>query len=1133
MVLCPIIPSVHAVSIDDDIIRDQFGKPIEAMNNSGTSPYTSVAYRSQGFGEIRIAFSSYNNDTGEEVFVASWDGSIVGGFEQGTQTNTVAFSPNGTYLAFGGNGQNFTIFNVITSLKQYEYPNPPGLGAPVTSLAFSPNGKYLAVGLASPPSGMAVQVFSTSDWSLLRTYSDSNAVVNSLDFSRNNTYLAIGLNQNTGTEVRVLYVDQSPMPVNSSFEYGSTVRSVAFTRSDKDQLYISGWKNNQEAKLLNVSYANAQEIRNYNATGNNAYSISPSPDETKFALGCNDNKIHIFNTTTGKNFANFTAHTGIVNSVAWAQNGLSIASVGADGVLLIWMDSVPPVVTKVDVSPTPPINATKRNVTVTVDFNESMALWLPPYVAIGMPPNYNLTIINGSWLTPKRWHGNGTVPLGSSDGQNRVMVDDVRDITGNVMWPGHLSSEFYVDTIAPRSNASKLPQYMNKTKLNITAYANDSTMGVKEVELWFKNSSSAWTLSSIDTSPQWEFEFNATGDDVYAFETRARDFANNTEPFPVQNDTWTIVDTTSPISNVRPIAKVIDHWDVIVNADASDKNGIKEVELWYSKDGGAWTKYATDTSSPWQWDFNASGTGQGTYELASRAKDQAGNFEAFPTQNDTWVKIDFGLPETSIATLPLYSTNRKVGLDIGVQKDAGGIAYFEMWANDGSGWQKDGTTTSSAYTFNASKDGIFEFYSIGISMMNAKEVPPSKNDTFTTIDTVAPTVTMTSPKDGAIDVMLDSNITIAFSESMNTGSVSLTFENAKKPIQKSITWSADKVMTIDPNGDLQIGTLHYINITTGKDLAGNSMKNPYRFSFTTAEPPTITNTMPKNNSIDIPKNQSIMITFSREMNKVATESAISTSPSILGIFAWDASGRTVTWDPNVDLQADTKYSITIDVKARSKAGLYLQIPYIFSYTTAQIHDITPPYIVSTNPTNNQKEVDVNTKIAIVFNEAMNKTATENAISISPGSIVKKSWSNDSRVLSLTVSMEEGKSYTVTISSGAKDLAGNSLLYPYKFSFSTKNSPIITGNLTLGLIVFVVIVAIILLLVLIRMKKKGQPITKPELKLTTEVPEKIEEMKREPEITKKKPITKREEAMENIRKRRDRAKINKREDERGL
>jgi WD40 repeat protein len=725
------------------------------------------------------------------------------------------------------------------------------------------------------------------------------------------------------------------MPVNSSFEYGFTVRSVAFSMIDKNQLYISGWKNNQEAKLLDITNVNAQEIRNFNATGNNAYSISPSPDETKFALGCNDNKVHIFNITTGKNFANFTYHSSVVNSVAWDPSGLSIASAGADGDLLLWRDSVAPVVTKVDLSPTPPINATKRNVTVTIEFNESLEISSPPTISMGLPPNYDNVTFTGTWLSRKQWHGTATVPIDVAEGQNRVKVDDVRDLSGNVLWPGHLSSKFYVDTIAPQSNASKLPQYMNKTKFNITANANDSTMGVKEVELWYRNSSGAWTLSSIDTSPQWEFEFNATGDDVYAFETRAMDFANNTEPFPTQNDTWTIVDTIPPISSVRPIAKTVNQWNVTVEANATDKNEVKLVELWYRKDGGAWKMYADDYQSPFSWDFNVSGTGVGTYELASIAVDGALNREPLPAQNDTWVRFDLGLPETKVSSLPLYSIQRKFQLDIGVQKVADGIDHFEMWANDGSGWKRDGNTTQKSYLFNASKDGLFQFYSIGIAKGGSKEVPPLKNDTFTIIDTVAPTATMTSPKDGDKEVALDSNVTITFSERMNIGSVSLTFEDAKSAVQKSVSWSGNRVLKLVPKAGLLNGTKYYVNLTDGKDPAGNKLIG-YAWSFTTIGVdtllPFVVSTYPGNGSIVAPGITYLSITFSETMAQT-TESAVSmNNGATLTNPAWSVATLNFTLG---GLASGRTYIVTVDAsKAKDLGGNSLKGgDYAFTFTT--------------------------------------------------------------------------------------------------------------------------------------------------------------------------------------------------------
>jgi len=81
-----------------------------------------------------------------------------------------------------------------------------------------------------------------------------------------------------------------------------------------------------------------------------------------------------------------------------------------------------------------------------------------------------------------------------------------------------------------------------------------------------------------------------------------------------------------PVSSVMPIPP---YWQrtspVVITSTASDSDGVVvRVDLWYRFDGGSgwtsWAKFASDTSSPWQW-FMSFPDGEGRYEFCSLAFD--------------------------------------------------------------------------------------------------------------------------------------------------------------------------------------------------------------------------------------------------------------------------------------------------------------------------------------------------------------------------------------------------------------------------------------------------------------------------------------------------------------------------------
>jgi hypothetical protein len=111
-------------------------------------------------------------------------------------------------------------------------------------------------------------------------------------------------------------------------------------------------------------------------------------------------------------------------------------------------------------------------------------------------------------------------------------------------------------------------------------------------------------------------------------------------------------------------------------------------------------------------------------------------------------------------------------------------------------------------------------------------------------------------------------------------------------------------------------------------------------------------------------------------------------------------------------------------------------------------DTTPPTIVSINPPNGAKGVNDEASIVITFSEKMNQAATQAAYQSADlsSSDVIFSWNAEGTVLTIKPNdfLEyaagddpsiEAKTYTLGVTSMAKDAAGNSLT-PFSSSFST-------------------------------------------------------------------------------------------------
>lgn len=308
-----------------------------------------------------------------------------------------------------------------------------------------------------------------------------------------------------------------------------------------------------------------------------------------------------------------------------------------------------------------------------------------------------------------------------------------------------------------------------------------------------------------------------------------------------------------------------------------------------------------------------------------------------------------------------------------------------------------------------------------------------------------PTVTSVEPANHSTNITAKILINITFSKPMEKG----TTEGAITA-SPSVTWGAswsnsDQTVTLDPTADLTFNTKYTVTISTAaKSVDQANLRFPYFFDFTTESggmptPPTVTATNPQNGSTNVPLNTNIEITFSEKMDGTATENAVSTSPSVSGSFQWDASVNVLTYDPSVDLQANTKFTITISAQAKDATGENMQGSYQFSFTTGSTSDTTPPTVASTNPLDNSVNIDYRAPITVTFSEPMDTSSTGPAISISPGSIKGRSWDAAGKVVTISPVLVNGTTYSCTVSNGAKDLVGNHMVNAYTFKFTTKQA----------------------------------------------------------------------------------------------
>jgi hypothetical protein len=325
--------------------------------------------------------------------------------------------------------------------------------------------------------------------------------------------------------------------------------------------------------------------------------------------------------------------------------------------------------------------------------------------------------------------------------------------------------------------------------------------------------------------------------------------------------------------------------------------------------------------------------------------------------------------------------------------------------------------------------------------------------TGATTDTTPPTVTSTSNANGAKNVAINTKLGATFSEGMTPATINNTTFTVTgpglTPVSGTVSYtglSAD----FTPASVLLAGTVYTATITTGaKDLAGNAMAALYTWSFTTSATadttaPTITSTDPANNAVSVALNKKIAVTFKEAMNP-ATVNVLTftvTGPGLTAVpGAVSSVGLTGYFAPTSNLQANTLYTAIITTGAKDLAGNALAANYTWKFTTGALSDTTAPTVSSTDPLTGASGVALNKKIAASFNESMDPTTLTNltftltgpGLTSVPGAVTTLGLTT---TFAPTTPLTASILYTATITTGAKDLAGNALAANYTWTFTT-------------------------------------------------------------------------------------------------
>jgi hypothetical protein len=308
-----------------------------------------------------------------------------------------------------------------------------------------------------------------------------------------------------------------------------------------------------------------------------------------------------------------------------------------------------------------------------------------------------------------------------------------------------------------------------------------------------------------------------------------------------------------------------------------------------------------------------------------------------------------------------------------------------------------------------------------------------------------PLMVSSDPVNLGNDIPLDKIITVTFNESMDPvtiTTISFTLETATKggsPVTGVVSCTG-AIASFKPSSALSQGTTYTCTVkATVKNLHGNVLKSNCIWTFKTGSIPIVTSTDPLNLATSVALNKVIKADFSVPMDPLTITSSTFTlmdgATPVSG--AVNYAGTTASFTPGSALLAGKTYTATITTEAKNVPGKALADKFVWTFSTGSV---IVPTVISTDPLNLATTVALNKVIKANFSVPMDPlTITSSTFTLMDGGTPVSgavNYAGTTATFTPGSALLAGKTYTATITTGAKNVPGIALANKYVWTFST-------------------------------------------------------------------------------------------------
>ncbi|MEE9116181.1 MAG: Ig-like domain-containing protein [Thermoplasmata archaeon] len=592
-------------------------------------------------------------------------------------------------------------------------------------------------------------------------------------------------------------------------------------------------------------------------------------------------------------------------------------------------------------------------------------------------------------------------------------------------------------------------------------------------ETWAYDASlDSWVLRSPPTSPTNRnshiIVYNPSIDKTVLFAGMdiPATFFSDVWEYDYPSDTWVAKSPGPGPSGRFSHVAVYRAWDQsVVIYGGVDAAGGYPIDTWkYEYVGGSetWTEILT-ILNPGQRSIATM-----DYSTADNATVIFGGSDGIGLVNDTYQLGSFYISQgifasSYIDTLHTDTIWEKIFWNATVQPPGTSLDFQLAVSNVSSGsWNfaGPGGIPTSYYTIPGQQIwsgcvGRFLKYSARLISFDGRDTPIMDDVTIVyTIPPLPPRIVETDPESIEFGVEITRNMTVLFSEPMNTATVTWTIN--PDPGGWTVEWdSVETILYLNHSVPFEENTVHIAEILSGDDKDGNSLvpgpvSNPWAFS-TEAIPPYIEETEPADNDVDVALNHPIWINFSEPMDTATVAWTILPDPGGW-TEAWQNSDMTLYLTHSADYNQCVQYVVQV-TDGKDTKGIDLAIgpapnPWRFDAICLD------PFIQLTDPGEDQIDIPLDYPITVTFSKEVDNTTLVWTIDPDPGGWTP-TWGpqNTSLLLSHSNLFAQCTPHTVEIVD-IQDLGGGHLIpglvpNPWSFMTTCPNPSIAATNPTDG------------------------------------------------------------------------------------